>query len=73
MDSTVVDPFKKWEMYDPRNKQAEVTTNYAAGKTKLVAWYVAECETPNNRMAFVSELQKYIQVGFDFLICNLIQ
>lgn len=67
MDSTIVDPFKKWELYDPRTKQHEVSENHAAGKTKLVAWYVSECVTPNNRMEFVEELQKHIQV------CNCFQ
>lgn len=63
MDSTIVDPFKKWEMYDPRTKQYDANVNHAEGKTKFVAWYVSECVTPNNRMEFVNELQKYIQVN----------
>lgn len=62
MDSTLVDPFKKWEIYDQRTRPEKTDINYAAGKTKQVAWYTDVCETYNNRMAYVLELAKFIQV-----------
>lgn len=57
-----MEPFKKWEAYDSRDKQAPTDINYAEGKTKKVAWYVNECQSHNNRMEVARELQKYIQV-----------
>lgn len=62
MDSTLVEPFKKWETYDKRDLTAKTNFNFAAKKTKLVAWYVDECESHNNRMEYARELQKHIQV-----------
>ena len=38
------------------------TTNYAKGKTKLVAWFVSSIEAQSKRMAFVQKLKEYIQV-----------
>lgn len=71
MDSTIVDPFKKWELYDRRDKMRDSNFNYAAGKSKKVAWYVDECDSHNNRMDFAKELQKYIQVSiFSLCLCS---
>lgn len=36
--------------------------NYARGKTKLVAWFVSNCETESKREKYVENLKKYIQV-----------
>lgn len=66
MDSTVVDPFKKWELYDRRTKQNEVPTNFAANKSKKVAWFVSNCQAHNNRLEYARELQKSIQVSVAF-------
>lgn len=38
------------------------TRNYAAGKTKLVAWFVSHCSSQNNRGEYVRLLQKHIPV-----------
>ncbi|XP_043223078.1 alpha-(1,3)-fucosyltransferase C-like [Amphibalanus amphitrite] len=38
------------------------TRNYAAGKTKLVAWFVSHCSSMSNRGKYVKLLQKYIPV-----------
>ncbi|XP_043223002.1 alpha-(1,3)-fucosyltransferase C-like [Amphibalanus amphitrite] len=38
------------------------TRNYAAGKTKLVAWFVSHCSSRSNRGKYVKLLQKYIPV-----------
>ena len=39
-----------------------IETNHAQGKTRLVAWFVSNCNARNKRMAYVRELQKHIQV-----------
>lgn len=62
MDSTVADPFQKWVSYDARTKLIDSDINYAAKKSKKVAWFVSECESHNNRMEYARELQKYIEV-----------
>jgi len=36
--------------------------NYAAGKSKLVAWFVSNCNTSNQRMRYAEELSRFIQV-----------
>lgn len=36
--------------------------NYAANKTKKVAWFVSNCGARNTRLAYARELGKYIQV-----------
>lgn len=61
-DSTVVAPYERWEFFDPRIKQIEQDQNYAANKTKKVAWFVSNCGARNNRLAYAHELQKHIQV-----------
>lgn len=36
--------------------------NYAAGKTKKIAWFVSNCVAKNNRLEYARELGKYIEV-----------
>jgi len=58
--------------YDKRVPSAPATTtaatssggsvNYAAGKTKLVAWFVSNCIARNQRLRYARELSKFIQV-----------
>lgn len=62
MDSTLVEPFKKWELFDRRNNLKKTNTNYAAGKSRKVAWYIDECVSYNDRIRFALELKNYIQV-----------
>ena len=40
----------------------EGSINYAAGKTKLVAWFVSNCNAGNQRMRYALELSRFIQV-----------
>lgn len=37
-------------------------TNYAATKTKKVAWFVSNCKPNSIRAAYAKELAKYIEV-----------
>lgn len=39
-----------------------LTKNYARGKSKMIAWFSSNCNTPSNREGFVRELQKSIPV-----------
>ena len=36
--------------------------NYAAGKTKMAAWFVSNCVTKSMREVFVKGLQNFIDV-----------
>lgn len=38
------------------------TGNYAANKTKKVAWMVSNCGSSNGRMEYAQNLAKYIDV-----------
>jgi len=39
-----------------------VNINYAAGKTRVVAWFVSNCNAMNERMRYARELSQSIQV-----------
>jgi len=60
-DSTIATGF-----YGRYAKTVNVTSlvedNYAAGKTRKVAWLVSNCHPYNNRWTYVQELAKYINV-----------
>ncbi|CAG0892173.1 unnamed protein product, partial [Cyprideis torosa] len=61
-DSDLVAPYAKWVYYDPAVKRKQVQKNYAAGKTKKVAWFVSNCHAKNGRLQYAKELSKYIDV-----------
>lgn len=61
LDSVLPTPYEKFTLFD--QKEIELSTfNFAKDKTKLVAWFVSNCNDKNGRMAYVKELQKYISV-----------
>jgi hypothetical protein len=59
------DPFK----FNPQITADSDSSNrlqpkdYAANKTKAVAWFVSNCGARNGRLDYAKELQKYIQVA----------
>lgn len=62
-DSDIVAPYERWVYYDPKTKQKTIPDkNYAANKTKTVAWFVSNCAARNNRLQYANELKKYIGV-----------
>ncbi|XP_037937610.1 glycoprotein 3-alpha-L-fucosyltransferase A [Teleopsis dalmanni] len=61
-DSDIVAPYEKWQYYNPKIRQIEQDRNYAANKTKKVAWFVSNCGARNGRLQFAHELQKHIEV-----------
>ncbi|XP_066946268.1 glycoprotein 3-alpha-L-fucosyltransferase A isoform X2 [Macrobrachium rosenbergii] len=61
-DSDIVAPYEKWVHYDPSIRQKPQEINYAANKTKQVAWFVSNCGARNNRLQYAKELGKYIGV-----------
>lgn len=63
-DSDIVAPYEKFVKNNNSNPhiQREISKNYAAGKTKKVAWFVSNCRATNSRLEYAKELSKYIQV-----------
>ena len=61
-DSTIVTPYKKWHYDNETVDIKKQSRNFAIGKTKQVAWFVSHCKTPNNRLQYAEELQKFISV-----------
>ncbi|XP_076174536.1 glycoprotein 3-alpha-L-fucosyltransferase A [Ptiloglossa arizonensis] len=61
-DSDIVAPYERWQYYDPSITQIPQTFNYAANKTKKVAWFVSNCHPRNQRMHYAKELSRHIQV-----------
>ncbi|KAJ8673912.1 hypothetical protein QAD02_005174 [Eretmocerus hayati] len=61
-DSDVVAPYERWQYYNPKVTQIHHSFNYAANKTKKVAWFVSNCHPRNQRMQYARELSKHIQV-----------
>lgn len=60
-DSTIVTPYESWQYYDPNIVVKEQNMNYAANKTKKVAWFVSNCGAKNGRLQYAQELAKYIR------------
>ncbi|XP_013414342.1 glycoprotein 3-alpha-L-fucosyltransferase A-like isoform X2 [Lingula anatina] len=61
-DSTIVAPYEVYVPYNASVLSKPLTKNYAAGKTKKVAWFVSNCGARNGRRQYAEELGKYIQV-----------
>jgi len=57
-----VTPYESWQYYDPNIVVKEQNMNYAANKTKKVAWFVSNCGAKNGRLQYAQELAKYISV-----------
>ena len=54
-------PYESWQYYDPSVVSKPQTVNYAANKTKKVAWFVSNCGARNGRLQYAQELSKYIR------------
>ncbi|XP_065349904.1 glycoprotein 3-alpha-L-fucosyltransferase A isoform X2 [Cloeon dipterum] len=66
-DSDLVAPYERWTYFDEKAKRQPpgsqaASINYAANKTKQVAWFVSNCGARNNRLQYARELSKYISV-----------
>ena len=61
-DSDIVAPYEKFVPHNNAIKRKVQNKNYAAGKTRKIAWFVSNCQSANQRMEYARELSKYIQV-----------
>ena len=67
-DSTIVAPYERWQYYNDNVKSLDQNRDFAANKTKAVAWFVSNCGARNGRLTYAKELSKYIQV-MSYLNC----
>ena len=56
-DSTVVTPYERWQYYEEGVKFKLQNRNYAANKTKKVAWFVSNCAARNERLNYAKNLR----------------
>ena len=62
-DSVLNTPYEKFSVYKNLEKLPSVPAiNYAFSKTKLISWFVSNCDGTNGRTEYVKELQKYAKV-----------
>jgi len=61
-DSTIVTPYERWHSYVANIKTVPQEMNFAANKTKQVAWFVSNCGARNGRLQYAQELAQYIGV-----------
>ncbi|XP_014681842.1 PREDICTED: glycoprotein 3-alpha-L-fucosyltransferase A-like [Priapulus caudatus] len=61
-DSDIVAPYERYQPYDARVLTLPLRRNFAANKTKKVAWFVSNCGSRNNRLGYATELGQHIQV-----------
>jgi len=61
-DSTVVAPYERWQYYNENVKTRAQEVNYAANKTKKVAWFVSNCGAKNGRLEYARNLSSFIDV-----------
>nr|CAH7741259.1 unnamed protein product [Callosobruchus chinensis] len=61
-DSDIVAPYERWTYFDSQVRQKMQGRDYAANKTKKVAWFVSNCGARNGRLAYARELAQYIDV-----------
>ncbi|XP_074657227.1 glycoprotein 3-alpha-L-fucosyltransferase A-like [Tubulanus polymorphus] len=61
-DSTIPVPYGVFVRYNESVRFKVLKKNYAAGKTKKVAWFISNCYDNNERLKLAEELSKYISV-----------
>ncbi|CAH8448973.1 unnamed protein product [Schistosoma guineensis] len=67
VDSTIVTPYYKYVPFSdmvPKdlNHSIEFDKDFSNGKTKMIAWFVSNCNGGGPRMNYAKELMKYIKV-----------
>ncbi|CAH8660449.1 unnamed protein product [Schistosoma rodhaini] len=66
LDSTIYSPYGYYEphlkYHEPKTRYPLPSRNYAAGKSKQVAWFVSNCGAKSPRLQYAKELSKYISV-----------
>jgi len=65
-DSTLITPYDKFQVYENFTKISDYKPdrNYAKGRKKLAAIFVSNCYASNDRLNYVNELQKHMQLDF---------
>jgi len=76
-DSDIVHPYGWITPYDAFELMEQATApsavvNYAEGKSKLIAWFVSNCNDQSGRMEYVDELSKFINVDVYGELINIV-
>ena len=58
----MVAPYERWQYYNENVKTKVQEVNYAANKTKKVAWFVSNCGAKNGRLEYARNLSTFIDV-----------
>lgn len=61
-DSTIVAPYERWQYYNDNVQTVKNGRNFAANKTKKVAWFVSNCGAKNGRLDYARKLGEHIGV-----------
>ncbi|ESO97562.1 hypothetical protein LOTGIDRAFT_152652 [Lottia gigantea] len=61
-DSTLVAPYERFQPFNESELTKPQNKNYAAGKTKTVAWFVSNCGARNGRRQYADKLAEHIKV-----------
>ena len=64
-DSDIYDPYggiEKWQPWELSKARYKRGKNYAAGKSRLAAWFVSDCDDRSMRLSYTRSLQKFIKV-----------
>ncbi|KAK4474852.1 hypothetical protein MN116_001966 [Schistosoma mekongi] len=66
MDSTIYLPYHNYvptvASHGANTKYQLPSSNYATGKSKMVAWFVSNCHSKSPRIIYAKELSRYVQV-----------
>nr|CAH8873236.1 unnamed protein product [Trichobilharzia regenti] len=67
LDSTIYSSYGAYKPatladYNPSRRYPLPSRNYAKGKTKMVAWFVSNCNAKSPRNQYVDELSNYISI-----------
>jgi hypothetical protein len=57
-DSTVVAPYERWQYFNENVRTKAQDSDYAANKTKAVAWFVSNCGARNGRLQYAKGIIK---------------
>ena len=62
LDSDIPQTYGEIRRKLPSDSIPHIGTNFAAGKTELVAWVASNCNSTSRREVYIARLQKYINV-----------
>ena len=62
LDATINTPYERFVPYKNATGLEKPKRNYARGKSKMVAWFVSNCNAANGRHDYAAELGRHVEV-----------